>query len=267
VISGFESALLAAYRERPCEVLPNALWKTLRMVHETGLSTDCSVDLVRNAVVSVEVYDSKRLVVHWEREPQPLRLDDGRLESLEFVLLHERHARGFPLDRFDEAYRSFRLWHRGVPGDARLAGDFGFRDAHPTREAEEVAALLRACYEGMTLQAETVRGWVEHPVHAPGLWVWVIDRRRGTPAALGIAELDESVPEASLEWIQVLPAYRRAGIASALICELQRRVEGLVAFTTVAGRVDNATHPEAAYRRCGFEGHDRFWVLRKGQAG
>jgi ribosomal protein S18 acetylase RimI-like enzyme len=95
--------------------------------------------------------------------------------------------------------------------------------------------------------------------------VWVIDRESGTPAALGIAELDESVPEASLEWIQVLPAYRRLGIASALICELQRRVEGLVAFTTAAGRLDNATHPEEVYRRCGFEGQDRFWVLRKVQ--
>jgi GNAT superfamily N-acetyltransferase len=167
------------------------------------------------------------------------------------------------VDRFDQAYLSFRLSHRGLAGKAGLPQRFRFRNAHPVQEAEAVATLLRTCYEGMTLQGETVRGWVKQPVHAPDLWLWAIDQESGEPAALAIADLDETVPEASLEWIQVLPAYRRAGIAAALVCELQRRVEGLVAFTTVAGRVDNETRPEALYRRCGFVGDDRFWVLRK----
>ena len=103
-------------------------------------------------------------------------------------------------------------------------------------------------------------------MYAPDLWLWVVDRRTGAPAALGIAEFDDTVPEASLEWVQVLPAYRRRGLGGGVGCELFRRVEGRADFTTVAGQIDNESHPEALYRRCGFEGYDVWWVFRRDDA-
>lgn len=266
MIPGFEDALRAVYRERPCEVLPNALWKTLRTVDEGGFSTAYAEDLQRNLIDSVQAIDERRLLVYWNRDGEPPGLDKERIERLELVLLHQRYASGFPVDSFPSASRSFRLVHRGTAGEVRLLDRFRFQQVDVAREAEAVAALIRRCYEGSAMTAETVRGWLDHPVYAPDLWVWVVDTGTDVPAGLGIAELDKSVPEASLEWIQVLPAYRRRGLGVALVRELLRRVEGRVSFTTAAGWVDNVTNPEGLYRRCGFEGQDLWWVLRRNAA-
>ena len=38
---------------------------------------------------------------------------------------------------------------------------------------------------------------------------------------------------------------------------------GTARFATVSGRVDSESHPEALYRKCGFEGQDIWHVLRE----
>lgn len=266
MIAGFEDALRATYRERPCEVLPNALWKTLRMVGKGGMSTAYSVDLRRGVVDSVQATDDRRLLVYWDRNGEPPRLDKERIERLELVLLHQQYVGGFPVDSFPSVSRSFRLVNWGTAGEVPLPDRFRFQQVDVPRETEAVASLIRQCYEGSAMTPEIVRRWIHHPVYALDLWVWVVDTETGTLAGLGIAELDESVPEASLEWIQVLPAYRRLGLGAALVRELLRRVEGRTDLTTVAGRVDNVTNPEGLYRRCGFEGQDVWWVMRRSEA-
>ena len=40
-------------------------------------------------------------------------------------------------------------------------------------------------------------------------------------------------------------------------------LKNIADFTTVSGEVDNKTNPEKLYRRCGFEGDDIWYVLRK----
>jgi ribosomal protein S18 acetylase RimI-like enzyme len=126
----------------------------------------------------------------------------------------------------------------------------------------EIANLISACYKDINPTPEVVRGWVDHPVFYSDLWIWVIDERRNTPAGLGIAELDTTIAEGSLEWIQVLPAYRGKGLGKQIVCELLKRLSGRAEFTTVSGRVDNQAHPEMLYRSCGFEGDDLWWMLR-----
>jgi GNAT superfamily N-acetyltransferase len=90
-----------------------------------------------------------------------------------------------------------------------------------------------------------------------------MDEAQNAPAALGIAEFDPMIDEGSLEWIQVLPAYRGRGLGQQIVFELLNLLHGKAAFTTVAGQVDNPTYPERLYRRCGFDGDDYWWVLRK----
>jgi GNAT superfamily N-acetyltransferase len=106
-----------------------------------------------------------------------------------------------------------------------------------------------------------VRGWLNRPVYEPNLWVWIIDETTDQPAALGVAELDHQVPEASLEWIQVLPAYRGRGLGKAVVAELLRRASDEAEFTTVAGKINNPTRPDRLYQRCGFTGRDLWWLL------
>lgn len=114
----------------------------------------------------------------------------------------------------------------------------------------------------MDVSAESVVNWANHPVFDRDSWIWVIDEKRGVPVGLGIAEVDTTIPEASLERIQVLPEYRGKGLGKAIVLELLGRLQDRVEFTTVSGEVANDIKPEELYRRCGFEGDDVWWLLR-----
>ncbi|HHV46283.1 MAG TPA: GNAT family N-acetyltransferase [Tissierellia bacterium] len=81
------------------------------------------------------------------------------------------------------------------------------------------------------------------------------------PVALGIAELDKNVREGSLEWIQVIPEYRRRGLGQAVVNRLLLNFVGKADFVTVSGQVNNDTNPEKLYRKCGFQGNDIWHVI------
>jgi ribosomal protein S18 acetylase RimI-like enzyme len=157
----------------------------------------------------------------------------------------------------------FRLIHypRGVYNPA-LPPAYAFAAISLPEQAGTVADLLNRCYPGSSLTAEDVSKWTAYPVHAPDLWVSIIDRQSGSIAALGIADLDPLIQEGSLEWIQVLPAYRRQGLGQAVVTELLRRMQRRVCFVTVSGQVDNEHHAMELYRKCGFAGDD-VWVVKK----
>jgi GNAT superfamily N-acetyltransferase len=257
----FTQALIAAYLKNPCQVLPNALWKSLPWADR--FQTNFQVE--DGFVTQLSAYNSGQLMLFWNRDrhsSRPLPLDDRN--SLEFALLHKDFETLLDLETFHQHHCYFRLIHplQGQAAPNLLKG-FSFTAANPVAEAVEIANLISACYEDINLTPEVVRGWVDHPVFDSDLWIWVIDERCNTPAGLGIAELDTTIAEGSLEWIQVLPAYRGKGLGKQIVCELLKRLTGRAKFTTVAGQVNNKTHPERIYRNCGFEGNDLWWVLEK----
>ncbi len=263
-LSDFEPALRIVYGDRPCEVLPNALWKTLREIREASEPVlEMAIDPGSGYVVWLTATDDRRLMVHWHYEEAESSPAFPELAGFQLLLLHDRDVSTAQLEYLAPPERYFRLFHSGADPIRSLPDGFSLRQAD---SADGVAGFVNRCYEWTSLTDAIVESWTRHPVYAPDLWLWVIDRRTGAPAALGIAEFDETVPEASLEWVQVLPAYRRRGLGAALVCELLRRVEGRADFTTVAGQIDNESHPEALYRRCGFEGHDVWWVFRRDDA-
>lgn len=266
-LSAFESRLRIAYRECPCAVLPNALRKTkaaLRQLADPVLVAD--TDAATGEVRSLHARDGERLMVHWGRTEAPPLPDRAWMAGFRLALVHERHivSGHFPLEGVTSTSRYFRLVHQGAAA-ARIEAPTGlaFRDVKGRQEVAEVAALINRCYAGMALTPKTVGAWLDHPTAALDLWVWLVERSTEIPVGLGIAEFDPTVPEASLEWVQVLPGYRRRGVGTALVSELLGRVAERVAFTTVSGELDNLTNPEALYRRCGFTGDDVWWVLRR----
>lgn len=129
------------------------------------------------------------------------------------------------------------------------------------QDAEKAAQLIAQCYPNMDVTSEMVVRWAKHPTYDPSLWIWVMDDKKGIPVGLGIGEIDGSILEGSLEWIQVLPEYRGRRIGKSIIAELLYRMKDRVKFTTVAGEVDNETKPEALYRSCGFTGNDIWWMF------
>lgn len=128
-------------------------------------------------------------------------------------------------------------------------------------DAEDIVKIINCSYLDCRISRETVLGYAQTPVYAPGLWVFAEDERNGERAACGLAALDRETGEMSLEWIQVLPGYRRRGIGGALVNELLRRGAAAARFATVSGKAGSRSNPERLYRRCGFTGWDYWYIL------
>lgn len=255
----FGAVLRDVYRDAPCQVLPNALWKTRRHID----ACDTRVWAKGARVTGLLMRSPEMLHVYWRRARDPKAEIPVDWASIDLALLHQDFVHMAPAGHFDHRTAYFRLIHRGEPAAPSVPEGFHVADARPALEAEAAAALIDACYPSISPTVDDVRGWTDHPVFDPALWIWIKDTETGDPAALGIAEFDPAVYEGSLEWIQVLPRYQRRGLGTALVRELLTRLDSRADFTTVGGRLDSGSDPEALYRRCGFTGEDVWWVLAR----
>jgi len=186
------------------------------------------------------------------------------LNHLDFALCHQDYLEAMPNASFSTRTPFFRLIHRDqlIPLTS-LSPGFHVAEVSVDTQADLVSQLIGQCYDDVQPSAEIVQSWANHPVYAPDLWIWVVDQKMGAPVGLGIAEYDPTIREGSLEWIQVLPAYRGKGLGQALVVDLLTRLHQRAEFVTVSGRVRNRTNSERLYRRCGFRGNDVWWVLRR----
>jgi ribosomal protein S18 acetylase RimI-like enzyme len=257
--SNYREALIRTYLENPCNVLPNALWKTLETLDKFDTSFTADGSLTKQLKISKD----NRLMLWWQREyALPLK-SDLNINKLDFALLHQDHIANFTTTQFDHT-PYFRLIHHhdNIPPLNPVLG-FSIRTASPNNENHKIAELINNCYPGMQLTSETILGWVKHPVFLSELWLWVIDESNGKPVALGIAEFDKNIREGSLEWIQVLPEYHGLGLGKWICTELLHRLVEIADFTTVSGEVNNDTHSDILYRKLGFQGEDVWWVFRR----
>ena len=62
----FREALVEAYCRNPCQVLPNALWKTL--LDLDGYDTEHACE--SGFVTHLEAWDGDKLIVFWNRDRQ-----------------------------------------------------------------------------------------------------------------------------------------------------------------------------------------------------
>lgn len=252
----FREALIAAYSENPCQVLPNALWKTLAWLE----AWQASFKVENGSVTQLEAWSANRLMLYWSRErnqlPPPSR-------KPEFALVHQDYLGLFPVVDFALRTPYFRLIRsvNEIEPSVALPEGFVFAEVNVFQESETIASLIGQCYPDLHPEAETVKSWVEHPTFEASLWIWVLDTTHGIPVGLGIAELDQTIQEGSLEWIQVLPTYRGLGLGKSLVQKLLSRLAKPARFVTVSGQVDNLTRPEALYRSCGFTGDHLWWLL------
>lgn len=122
--------------------------------------------------------------------------------------------------------------------------------------------IINRSYEYLSVNEAQVRGFQETGVYDRELWLLAVERSTGKSVGCALADLDREVPEGILEWVQVLPEYRRRGIGRLMVNELLSRMKEKGAqFVTVSGRVNDASCPEQLYRSCGFQGRDVWHVL------
>ena len=128
-------------------------------------------------------------------------------------------------------------------------------------EMEAFVEQINACYLHIHLLPEDLLAYRKHPVYLSDLWLAVKDAENDVIVATGIAELYAQIVEVILEWIQVLPSYRRIGLGSFVVCELLKRMRGHASFATVSGQMNNTSNPFALYESCGFSNPNIWHVI------
>ena len=173
-------------------------------------------------------------------------------------ILHDKdYDAGHFADNADESY--FRLLH-DLHSIAIVDEAFTARTA-TADDLPLLMELINRSYEVLSVSLTQLQGYRATPAFAANLWIIALDAQTDEPVGCGIADLDQEAREGILEWIQVLPDHRGQGAGRFIVNELLQRMQGCADFATVSGKVNNLTHPERLYRRCGFTGDDVWHVL------
>lgn len=163
-------------------------------------------------------------------------------------------------DYTDEKY--FRLHHNLKDISKIIANDFEITTA-TRKDIKAIVQIINESYTDISVNKELIKSYTKTPVYNANLWVMVKEKATGKYVGCGIAGFDTEAKELILEWIQVLPQYRGNKIGQLIVTELLFRIKDVADFATVSGKVDNATNPEALYRKCGFGGNDVWHILHK----
>ena len=254
--------LLDIYRRFPCRTLPNAFWKTGAQGDALRVTVEWDME---GALTALAVRVDGRFLSFWCTDPMNHPFSAQEVAEARFVLVHDDARSVFSGRDFARQEAYFRLVHSGTTPDDQCPPHHRYADVDPGSEISDVVELIRSCYRNIDIDESIVHSWLAHPTYHPDLWVWIRESETNRPVGLGIAGLDPAVPEASLEWVQVLPKEQRKGLGKALTAELLRRVAGKAAFTTVSGRLHSRSRPERLYRSCGFVGDDIWWLLAENE--
>ncbi len=256
----FVSLLRNAYLNEPCRVLPNALWKTLVRLNKL----ECFAQVADKNDYTLQGWDKDDSHIYWNAKRYTTETDMARIEQSNFAILHNDFFQQLHKKNFKNIKPYFRLqYNSSTVHTYILDSRFCISTVDIDSELPQVSELIGKCYKNIKPTIDTVKQWTVSEVFHHDLWIWIIDKASGIPAALGIAELDSNIGEGSLEWIQVLPEYQGKGLGKVLVKELLNRLHSKSTFVTVSGEADNASNPERLYRSCGFHGNDVWWLLRK----
>ena len=176
-------------------------------------------------------------------------------------ILHDNDFRAEILsDYIDEKY--FRLYHNLEEIPKIIADDFEISTA-TRKDIKSIVQIINDSYTDISVNKELIKSYAKTPVYNASLWIMAKEKSTGKYVGCGIADFDTEAKELILEWIQVLPQYRGKKIGQLIVTELLFRMKDVADFATVSGKIDNATNPEALYRKCGFAGNNVWHILHK----
>lgn len=177
-------------------------------------------------------------------------------DNIKIVHNDEYNAADF-VGYIDEPY--FRLYHNLQVVQRARRDDIDIV-VGTTDTLDVFVDIINKSYNDLSVTKEQMDSYRKTPVFCPELWI-LLKEKSGTYVGCGIADYDEEVGEMILEWIQVIPSSRGRGYGQYIVNELLSRAQGQAKFATVSGKVNNKTHPEKMYRKCGFNGNDVWHIL------
>lgn len=173
-------------------------------------------------------------------------------------IIHDRDYFGGMLSDYnDEVY--FRLFH-----NLKDIGQVNLPDMEivsGVSDIDEFVRLINASYSDLSVTKEQMESYRKTPVYRSDLWILLREKNSDTVVAGGIADYDRETKELIIEWIQVLPDYRKKGYGQLVVKSLLSKMQNIAEFATVSGKVSNPTNPQGLYRKCGFTGNDVWHVL------
>lgn len=259
-VKSFSDALTKVYLENPCGIQPTALWKTLEQLD----CFHCEYVVDNYEVKCLKLWNKNFFHTYWCKDSVSIHIHKKLLDELKLMIIHKDQYNDELKKYFTSEQAYFRIINYNRDNvKVSIPDGYEIRNVDFNKEMQLVSDVICSCYNNIKPDIDEVDKWRKSSVFDKDLWVWIIDKDTEIPAALGIAELDRTIKEASLEWIQVLPEYRGKKIGKAVVLELLRRLKHKADFITVSGEVDNVTKPERLYRSCGFCGEDIWYVLRK----
>lgn len=126
-----------------------------------------------------------------------------------------------------------------------------------------VADIINRSYSDISVDENQLMKYRNTEVCDADLWIIVYTADTKHAVGCGIADFDEKIREGSLEWVQVIPEYRKRGVGSIIVNHLLYALKVKADFVTVSGKINSLSNPEALYRKCGFVGNDIWHVLTK----
>lgn len=263
----FKEALIEAYLKNPCQVLANPLWKTLQKTDDF----ETAVGRNSEGYNRLEAWDENSIYVYWRKEGrQPGILIRRRLETCALALIHQDFLDPATVAGFNTLRTGYyRLSHdlQSLPEESLPEGFSLVPVKMDGAMVDTVAAFIAQHSDSGDDSLAVVQGWVDAPVFASKLWLWVMDAANNQPVGLAVAALDPTYREAVIEWVQVHPDFRKRGLGKALVTALLRRIqaEGSADFVTASGEVtvEERDEPGQFFRHCGFTGTDVWWLLSR----
>jgi GNAT superfamily N-acetyltransferase len=177
-------------------------------------------------------------------------------------IVHDRSFSSVLLNNYNDTCY-FRLKHDLVNiNSPEILTDYSIKTLTKNHYSELVD-LINISYisSGIKVNLNQIINWTKTEVHESNLWISIYHNKQMVGAI--IADFDSNTKEAIIEWLQILPDYRRKGLASIAVNECLNRIKDKAAFATVSGELNNQNKPETVYRKCGFTGDDIWHILIK----
>lgn len=143
-------------------------------------------------------------------------------------IIHDRDYYGMLNDYNDEAY--FRLSH-----NLKNIGQVNLSDieiVYGVSDINEFVRLINASYSDLSVTKEQIESYRKTPVYCSDLWILLKEKNSDTVVAGGIADYDREANELILEWIQVLPHYRKKGYGQLVVRSLLLKMQDIACQRT-----------------------------------
>ena len=165
-----------------------------------------------------------------------------------------------PTSKFKKVEYFFKLIHKlkTIPKRPR-----NIQKIDLSNDLEELVDMINKSYhhENIFVSKEDIDKWLSAEICKPFIGLKIVSD--GKIIASGIACCDDEVKEGIIDWVQVLPEYRKQGFGKKIIDGLLYELSKIANFVIVSGSIGNKTNPEKIYKSCGFEGNDIWFVCYK----